>query len=176
LTGTNQFPSDQLTEHNRILSEMTMQEFDGPAGYGFRATLLPPDDRATADSMACLARWNLTLPGQHPFWERYCLSVCHLRDCAALTPANKESPDRTHEINVTAIDPNYPNEEFQKGGVAFPLPINHVVQIISTDAKAVEVAEFMVQRLVDGQELAEPSGITGARERFRNSVIKACDK
>lgn len=113
----------------------------------------------------------MTLPGQHPLWSRYSLNLCHLRDCAGITPAKKKSPDMTHEIVVFAIDPDFPEEAFQEGGIGHLEPLNHVVQFVAkSDAKAVEVAIVMALKLVVGQEIAEPSGIMGARERFRKSV------
>lgn len=150
---------------------MSRKEFEGSAGKAFRAELPPGDDRPNPDTMTCLGRWNLTLPGQHMLWDRYSLNLCHLRDCAGITPAKKSSPDVTHEIVVFAVDPRFPENLFQEGSIAHLEPLNHVCQFTAdNDQKAVEVADAMVQRLVDGMEIAEPSGIVGARDRFKTSV------
>jgi hypothetical protein len=147
---------------------------EGKAGRAFRAELLPPDDRSTEDAVACLARWNLWLPGQHPLWSRYTLGVVHLRDAKSLTPAKKQFPEATHEILVFAVDPDFDEALFADGATSVLEPLNHVVQFVAaSDQKAVLVAEKMVQRLVDGLELAEPSGISGARELFKKSVQEA---
>lgn len=77
----------------------------------------------------------------------------------------------THEIVVLAINPDFPEEAFQEGGIGHLEPLNHVAQFASkSDSRAIEVAVGMVERLVAGQEIAEPQGIMGATERFRKSV------
>lgn len=148
-----------------------MKTYEGNAGRGFRAELLPADDRPNVDSITCLGRWNLYLPGQNPFWTRYTLGVVHLRDSKAISPAKKHFPEATHEIDVFAVDPDFPEEKFAEGGTAPLEPINHVVQFVARDDReAVLVAEKMVRRLVEGLEFAEPSGISGARELFAANV------
>jgi len=148
-----------------------MKTYEGRAGRGFRAELLPADDRPNVDSIACLGRWNLYLPGQHPFWTRFTLGVVHLRDSKSMTPAKKHFPEATHEIDVFAVDPTFSEKEFSEGSTAPLEPVNHVVQFVAKDDReAVLVAEKMVRRLVDGLEFAEPSGISGARDLFAKSV------
>jgi hypothetical protein len=149
---------------------MPKKDMQGVAGWAFRVELLPPDDR-TVDSIACLGRWNLTLPGQSILWDRYMLAVVHLRDFPCMQPAIKEAPGMTHEIMVFAIDPKYPEVDFEDGGAGVLEPVNHVCQFVAaSDSRAVAAAEFMVYRLVNGQEFAEPAGIMGARDRFKFSV------
>ena len=148
-----------------------MRTFEGVAGFAFTVDLPPADDRGSTDSITCLGRWNMKLPDQHILWDRYSLNLVHLRDCAALTPAAKESPDKTHEITVFAINPDFPEEAFQEGGISILEPLNHVCQFaVNSDSEAYRIAEIMVQKLVDGEELVEPSGIRNAREHFKESV------
>lgn len=150
---------------------MSRKEFSGVAGTAFTVELPPPDDRPNPNSVASLGRWNLTLPNQHPFWDRYVLCLCHLRDCAGLSPAIKHRPGVTHEIAVFAIDPDFPESAFQNGGVCVLEPVNYCCQFDSpSDQKAYDIAQAMVQQLVDGQPLAEPSGVTGARDLFDQAV------
>jgi len=147
------------------------QTYEGRAGRGFRAELLPADDRPNFDSITCLGRWNLYLPGQHPFWTRFTLSIVHLRDFPSITPAVKHFPEATHEIDVFAVDPTFSEKLFESGSTAPLWPVNYVVQFVAKDdCEAVLVAAKMVRRLVDGLEVAEPSGISGARERFAENV------
>ena len=150
---------------------MTQQTFQGTAGIGFEWLLPPIGDRPNPDTAACIGRWNLTLPGQHPLWNCYTLCLCHLRNLPGISLAKMESPDKTHEMVVFAVDPPFLESDFQAGARELLDPLNHVVQFTaSNDEKAREVAAAMAQRLVNGQESAEPSGISGARERFRDSV------
>jgi hypothetical protein len=148
-----------------------MKTYEGRAGRGFRAELLPPDDRPNVDSIACLGRWNLYLPGQHPFLTRFTLAVVHLRDSKSITPAKKHFPEATHEIDVFAVDPRFSEDLFASGSTAFLMPATHCVQFVAKDDReAVLVAEKMVCRLVDGLEFAEPSGISSARKLFAANV------
>lgn len=150
---------------------MPQQTFQGAAGKGFECLLPPVADRPNPDTAACIGRWNLTLPGQHPLWDRYTLAICHLRNLPEISAAKMESPDKTHEICVFAVDPQFPETDFQAGATGWLEPVNHVVQFTApSDEKAHAVAAAMVKRLVDGLELAEPSGVSGARSLFRESV------
>lgn len=146
-------------------------EFIGTAGRAFHVKLSPPNERPSRDQAACLAVWNLTLPGQSIAWERYTLGVVHLREVVGARPVVIHRPGATHEIIVFANDPQLSEERFQRGEAAPLSPLNHVCQFTTADdVMAVDIAEAMVRRLVDGREIAEPDGIFGARDHFRNTV------
>lgn len=143
----------------------------GKAGTAFKAQLPPPEDRGRFAMVACLEQWMLELPNQHPLWNRYGLSVIHLREFAGLPPAEKIDPSFTHVMMVYSVHPEATIQEFHGGTAQCLMPFNHVVQFEATsDVQAVNCARHMVQRLVNGLEFVEPSGIRGARERFGNSV------
>lgn len=71
----------------------------GPRGTALQMDLPPMEGKTT------LAQWFMTLPGQHPFWSKYVLSVIHLRDEESTAPAKKDYPEATYEICLIALDP-----------------------------------------------------------------------
>ncbi len=138
----------------------------GPAGSAFRV-----EWKATQEPQVILARWGLTLPGQHAFWNRYYLSVISLREIDGMPSPIKSKPEYTHEMTVFAVNPELSEAEFIRGTFSILESVNHVVQFTSeSDDKAISAARSMVSRLTRGDEFVEPSGISGARERFEESV------
>lgn len=156
-------------------------QIHGRAGSAFQVNLGPVDDRVTPEAMAHLGRWNMYLPDQHPLWGRYVVDLCHLRDYPCMQPAEKLRPDVTHQIVVAAIDPKFPEVEFQRGNIKLLMPLNHLVQFrVDNDRQAVKVLESIVGDLVQGKEIAEPVGIcighSSARNHFAETVERYADR
>lgn len=134
-----------------------------------------PEQPANPDAVAALDRWQMYLPGDHPLWDRYCILACTLADLPGVKPAVKHFPQATHEVSVHAIDPKYPADKFDAGGVQLMSPVNHCVQVVSTDEKVNAAVEAVARLFVDGQLIVEPSGITGARELFESRLRALCE-
>lgn len=141
-----------------------MKTMTGKFGTAFSPPLPPVAERPNHDTVAALPRWLMTIRGQHPLWDRFCILTCSLADFPGVPPAKKQFPEATHELTVCAIDPRFPQKDFEEGRVAILEPVNHVIQIIATDALANAAAEALACEFINQRQLVEPSGITGARE------------
>ena len=142
---------------------------DGPAGEAER--LYPGRHEKPEEGGAQIAMWFLHLPEAHPAWQHYMLTLIHLRDLPGMPPATKEREDDTHEIVPMPLDSgNEPHVEDLDSMRALTPP-NIAVQFRSgSDEEAMEVAEMVVWRLVRGTLPAEPVGIRGAEEGWRQMV------
>ncbi len=105
--------------------------------------------------------WVLHLPGQSALWSNYYLAGFALTDSAKYGKANKKSEDMTHEISMSAVNPDIP---ISTDGVCGLLqPQNYSEQFKMTDAQMPGLLEFLSLAFINGKLPAEPQGITGAR-------------
>ena len=142
---------------------------DGPLGWGER--ILPGRHEEAREGGTQIAVWFLHLPGAHPVWDRYTLSVIHLRDEEGVPPATKEREDDTHEVVLMPLDPEKKPRVEDLGSMAAMTPPNVAVQFRSaTDDEASEVAETVAWALVRGTLPVEPVGIRGAVEGWKHMV------
>lgn len=146
-----------------------MRALKGKGGEAFSIPLPPLEDRPNKDTIASLSRWQLVIPNAHPVWSRFVLMCASLADFPGVPPAKKHFPEATHEITVFAIEPFFPDDKWQAGGISVLEPVNHVWQFCSTDAIAEELMEFLAQELIDVRLFVEPSGIRGARDMFNQA-------
>lgn len=145
-----------------------MKRIEGKNGYyGICHPLPPVDDRPNQDTIASFERWLLYLPGQHACWNRYALCGATLRDFPGVPPAKKHYEEATHEVCLFAIDPNFPQENFDKGGIQILEPINYCFQLTTTDANFRNILEKLAEMFVQGQLPADPEGI-----RFGNKTAR----
>lgn len=127
----------------------------GPWGSARR--LWPPQ------SSSCLAQWRVDLPGAHPFWSAYLLSIVHLRFTHALPPAYLSYPEAAYEVTLMALDPRPPH--------GYLTPANIVEQFHGlTDEQIPDLARLIAGALVHGAIIVEPQGIMGAKEMNRQSL------
>lgn len=115
--------------------------------------------------------WLLKLPGHSIMWDYYVLTGCSLSDKEGVSPARKLFADATHEVVVGAVE-NKPQEELEAGKFVLLQPINHFLQVISTDSVMEKVLEELAQMFIENKQLPESSGITGARELFNKTVLQ----
>lgn len=54
---------------------------------------------------AAVASWLLNVPGAHPFWSYWVMSVISLRDLPGMKPAHKCYPEAEYEFMILAVDP-----------------------------------------------------------------------
>lgn len=126
-----------------------------------------------------VGQWRICRPEHHPLWQWYLLSVVSLRDMDGVSPANKLSPEMTHELTVLAVNPDF-NEQMRRhypaeSGRNYTLePVNVVVQFRATDAIAERVGRFIFEN--ETSFYWDPSGIRGARERWTATVIGLAKK
>ena len=148
-----------------------MKTLKGKGGEAFCMPLPAVENRPNKDTIASLSRWQMVIPSAHPMWSRFVLMCASLADFPGVPPAKKQFPEATHEITVFAIDPNFPQEKWEQGGIGVMEPVNHVWQFCSTDAIAEELMEHIVQMLIDLELFVEPSGIAGARDLFNECCL-----
>lgn len=147
---------------------MTLQNGNRRA---FKVVLPPLADRPP-DTIASLDCWNMVLPGDHAFWDRYSITACSLADFPGVQPAKKQFPEATHEILVFAIDPKCPQDVFERGENWILTPQNHHVQCVATDESCNKAIEELARLFVDGNLWVEPQGVWGARDQFKMTVYE----
>jgi hypothetical protein len=109
------------------------------------------------EKTGCLASWFLTLPNQHTHWDRYILTLLHLREIEGTPPPVKDFPEAEYELSVMALNPslNPVPHNFETQG--FLSPINFAAQLsLPTDDDARRLAQFLVEKMVVGDLRAEP--------------------
>jgi hypothetical protein len=118
-----------------------------------------------------LTGWILNVPGAHPFWEDYVISVIHLRPVVGLPPTHKDFIGASHELMVLALQKN---DKVIKGpvpGFIMLTPPNVRVQFKAAfDKGAMEVSDLMAKATLDGMPWIEPQGVIGAAEAWKNSI------
>lgn len=142
-------------------------ELQGEAGSAF---LLPlePYRAEHPEWSATLASWFFILPRQSPAWDKYQLSVVHLREAPGVPPAVLNYPGAEYEIHFWALDPQLHPAFDVLETWRYLEPTNYVSQFGGvTDEKAIEACEEMARHLVRGHLPAEPQGIHGARELWK---------
>lgn len=142
----------------------------GPAGSATEV-LLTLERFDKPDLAGTVAMWFLVCPGQSIAWDRYALSVIHLRDIEGARPADIAVPGATHELILHALDPAR-RPEPRKPRSWVPLsPFNAVEQIeLPHDAAARELARLAAKSVVAGFLPAEPM-LSGAREPWHSTMI-----
>lgn len=127
----------------------------------------------TKNTAATVEAWLLHLPGAHPLWAWFLLYVIHLRDEEGLPLAEKIKPEFTHQLVFAALDPVIKPEVSNFKTMIRLSPSNYIEQFtISSDEKAELLAYGIAAALVDGQLIAEPDGIMGAREMLTSHVSR----
>jgi len=127
-----------------------------------------PDTIAQSATLKC---WFLDLPGAHPFWHCYMLSVVSLRDILGVPPAQKQYPDAEYEMHLIALNPELKPNPSDLKTITHLYPPNYVSQFHElTDSEAITLGLTMAQGLVDGKLIAEPQGVVGARSWWDENI------
>lgn len=131
------------------------RELAGPAGLAIEIIVEDPE---LVDQRASVAQWFMVCPMQSPLWERYLLSVVHLRDIDGQSkPPDIITPHATHEIMLIALDPTADPQPTDPSTWSFLTPLNMVVQVeLPSDEKASELAMLITSAIVTGYLPAEP--------------------
>lgn len=152
-------------------SEQT--SYTGPLGT---ATKLDGFKPIRPDQEATVAAWFLQIPGAHPLWSCYMLSVVHLREIAGVKPAVKRFNNATHELLVIALNPNLKPRPDDRNTWQHMTPINVVEQFeVGDDDAAAAIAEKFARACVDGHLHVEPQGIYGERVLWTHAVERTAE-
>jgi hypothetical protein len=129
------------------------------------------DPRRNEQRTGTLEAWLLNLPGAHPLWAWFMLYVIHLRDEEGLPPAEKITPEMTHQLVFVALDPVLKPDPANLKTMVRLTPSNYIEQFaVASDENAIELGFSVAKALADGRLIAEPSGIMGARELMKNFI------
>jgi hypothetical protein len=128
--------------------------FVGRAGQAWRVALPDVGQRAKPDFDGSVGLFLVRVPGAHPFWEYWAVSMIHLRPMAGVKPAVITRPGATHEFMILALDPGEPLPSLVADASFTPrwlTPVDVIEQFTAdNDAVAEHVLELTVRALVDG--------------------------
>ena len=151
---------------------MRESDFTGPRGDMWKAKT--PSVPSEPAHMATLGCWILTIPGAHPWWHDYLLSIVHLRDIPGVPPAIKHFPEATHEIMLYALDPDVDPPDPDDGDNFHPkflTPANLVEQIHGvTDEQARSITEKLGRAFVDGIASPDTDYRSHTQKLLRNTI------
>lgn len=143
---------------------------EGPAGSAVEVMIVGELERP--DWSATVSLWFITAPGQSPAWDKYLLSVVHLRDVPDVPPAKVNVPGATHEVMLRALDPTKHPTPLNADTWKHLIPINFVEQVqLPDDAAAKELVELAAVAVVRGVLWAE-APLAGQTEPWRTSILK----
>lgn len=129
-------------------------QISGPAGKGWPIEILEHD---RPDTTATVARFFLECPGQSAAWDRYGLSIVHLRPIAGVRPAYLRFPDATHEVLLVAYDPSLNPDPAVPSSWRMLRPFNLCEQVHLPDDRAARaLLDSAAGRVVHGKLWAEP--------------------
>jgi hypothetical protein len=122
-----------------------------PAGRGWKVPIPADGEPAWA---ATLNAWIVNVPGAHPFWSWWQVSVVHLRDLHGVPPAHRRYPEAEYEFMIVAFDPDTPPDPDDRGGdgAKFLTPIDVVEQFHGiADAQAAQLCDGAVAAILRGR-------------------------
>jgi hypothetical protein len=145
------------------------EQMRGPAGHAHEVVTVAVD---RPDQQATLAAWFLNCPGQSAAWDRYLLSVIHLRPLLGVKPAGIRVPGATHEVILVALDPARHPHPTKPRTWTILRPVNVAEQItLPGDIAARHLLKLAARAVIDGGLPAEPA-MSGAVEPWRTTLIR----
>jgi len=129
---------------------------------------------------ATLCTWFISIaknhPCHHPFWDKYLLSVIHLRDIEGEEPARKDYPEAEYELMVHALNPekNPTHKDRETWQLLRPVNIQEQFHGVDDD-QAAYIGELAAKTCIDAYLFIEPEGIRGAREFWTKAIAGTID-
>lgn len=133
--------------------------------------VIPVGEPELADHAAHIATWFITAPNQSPAWDKYVLSVVHLR---AIEGQQHDpivrSEGATHEFLLYACEPdsNPRPDDLSTWHALRPLNLEHQVRLTS-DEDAADLARLAAQAVCRGLLWAEPP-LSGQTEPWASTL------
>ena len=151
--------------------KLTLGEvLQGPAGTATEVILKGTPDRPAW--VATLGMWFLSCPGQSPAWDKYLLSIIHLRPIDGVPDADISVPNATHEVLLIALNPDRNPTALDMSSWQHLTPANLVEQIeLPNDEDAKDLLKKCATAVVNGMLWAEPP-LSGQKEPWRTVLIK----
>jgi hypothetical protein len=126
----------------------------------------------TAGWEACIRLYFVHLDAYHPILKWFVVACAHLRDEPGLSPASRETPDKTHEFIVAPVDPeNYLFEDFNPDepkvfAIYPPYVLNYQHGKLS-DVSACSITDKLVTQMTDGEQIPDED----TRKHWIDSII-----
>lgn len=118
-----------------------------------------------------IAFWLLHIPGFHPLWNHYALSIVGLKDYPGVPKAVKNYPKAEFEIMFSAVDSSKKPQADDINSIHPINPINYLEQFHGVSSeRAAQAARVMVKAFVEGSLFPESQGIVGARDLFKQTL------
>lgn len=143
---------------------------EGKAGVA--TNLIFEDGDLTGPSAeAQVAAWFIHAPGQSAAWDKYLLSIYHLRPIEGVKEATKLYPGITHEVLLAALNPEHNPNALDVQSWQYLRPINYITQVeVPGDEQARTLVDLLAIAIADGALWAEPP-LSGQREPWDTSVM-----
>jgi hypothetical protein len=153
----------ELTEAERlpVLTDLSakLTDLEGERGMSGNETR-PPDLEGMAGRKAWrvrtgepptgLAGFVVQVPGAHAWWDKWFVSMIHLRDVAGMAPAKKQFSEATHEFLILALNPEFP-VDLDHPSAHYLTPVDVVEQFGGvTDDDAISICEGAVIAILRG--------------------------
>jgi len=129
---------------------MRAPDLEGRGGKAWR--ILMPENPESA-WVASIAQFVVNVPGAHPFWSFWGVTMIHLRDIPGVPPAHRRFLEATHEFGILAFNPEHgvPNVD-NPDRYHYLTPPDVVEQFAGVnDDQAAKVCELAVRAIVDGR-------------------------
>lgn len=150
---------------------MKTPDFEGIHGRMWKVPMKTLLECGPNTTLGC---WILTVPGAHPLWHSYLLSIIHLRDVPGFPPAKKKYPEAEYEVILFALDPDedLPDPDDVKNFHPVILtPPNLVEQIHGiTDEQVVSIAEKLCRAFIDGIASPDTDFLSHTQNLLKNTV------
>lgn len=130
---------------------------------------------AAGGEHATLVGWIIEVPWAHPLWHSYVLWLIHLRPMADGRPTLTYLPDASHELHLSALDPDKPRSPVIAGdaGPSVLTPMNFAAQMRKyTDSDAIDRINCAVRDVVDGRLHPDTDFRSQWIERFGDNMMK----
>ncbi|MDE2100445.1 MAG: hypothetical protein KGL39_24550 [Patescibacteria group bacterium] len=155
--------------------KLSLGQFKSGSAGTAQEILMTRDVTDEPATQATISQWLLTCPGQSPMWERYLISLIHLRDIEGVKKANFQRPGMTHELLIAALNPEKKLDVLDPETWSFLTPLNLVEQFkMHDDASALALFEHCIDNVLEGRLWAEPP-LSLQVEPWRSFIRKHSD-
>lgn len=115
-------------------------------GVGGREAWKVRSDRETT-----LNAWIVRCPGLHAFWDKWLISVVHLRHVPGTPPAEKQYPEAEYEFMILSCDPKH-DPDVETPEIRFLMPPDAIVQFHGmTDEQVTKLCDLAIDAILRGE-------------------------
>lgn len=127
----------------------------GSHGAGWRLRLPPIGERGRPDFDGTVDGFVVRVPGAHPCWDHWLVSLIHLRPIVGGRDPHIAFPGATHELTIASLNPEQPLPSLDQigdgAGFSWLTPFDVVQQFQARDdAVAQRILELAVNAICAG--------------------------